>query len=705
MTSNLRLSYNFVLVTIATFFAGCYNLDVKNADGGDQPTSVDGRAGETARGVDRTAVNAQDGSSANEASLDAPTTPDLGGYRVDGISGEALEGDKDASGIKDVGLPVEALGLDALAADTSVADAREADLAMQDAPNAYGNPPDAPGPAPDAVLACTGACCQDSDCATCQSCSMSSHTCVSVISNDDPLNRCAGTCDATGACKSKKGQACSTVANGCASGTTCADGYCCDKECKGTCEACDVTPGTCTTLGSGATPRAGRTACTASDTTCAGKCDGNSPACFYTDVACGAAATCTTATYQPQGHCGAGACVVPAAYSCPTNQTCSSSTNACACQLSTCGTACVNLDSDPKNCGACGHDCLGGPCSGGYCRPYKLGDVATGKISLGGLVPDGAKVYAITQTPTRSDTSKVWQMDASTPGIPVKVPPDMVYITQCIIDGTMVWPIDLGTSGNVVFGYCSVSGCAASTRSFTHVGQTGATLSVYPRCDAANKEIVWAEQFTPTAGGGSTYNIIRSSVTGTNMRQMTSFPFENGATSAYMNSFPIGRSDQLIFTRTTGTKVELFSISTTTNNVAPVLLASGATGTPVDLQNGVTLANDNLLVWSWNNDSSYRVPLPNGVGTSTPPVFDSNYVVIMAGIIDNYHFYGLLTNNPSGMLWCSLPTCVASVLSTDDDFSLADPNSFTQDAGAIYWSVATASNDGFAIWKVAKQAY
>jgi hypothetical protein len=35
----------------------------------------------------------------------------------------------------------------------------------------------------------------------------------------------------------------------------------------------------------------------------------------------------------------------------------------------------VDLDIDPGNCGACGHDCLGGDCVDGHCRPVMLFDV------------------------------------------------------------------------------------------------------------------------------------------------------------------------------------------------------------------------------------------------------------------------------------------------------------------------------------------
>lgn len=40
-----------------------------------------------------------------------------------------------------------------------------------------------------------------------------------------------------------------------------------------------------------------------------------------------------------------------------------------------CSSTCADLSSDPKNCGACGHDCLGGKCSAGQCQPVAFADV------------------------------------------------------------------------------------------------------------------------------------------------------------------------------------------------------------------------------------------------------------------------------------------------------------------------------------------
>ena len=48
------------------------------------------------------------------------------------------------------------------------------------------------------------------------------------------------------------------------------------------------------------------------------------------------------------------------------------------------------LASDPHNCGACGHDCLGGTCMLGVCQPMVL---ATSNDQVGGIAVDAANVY------------------------------------------------------------------------------------------------------------------------------------------------------------------------------------------------------------------------------------------------------------------------------------------------------------------------
>jgi hypothetical protein len=45
----------------------------------------------------------------------------------------------------------------------------------------------------------------------------------------------------------------------------------------------------------------------------------------------------------------------------------------CEAGLVACTTSCVAVESNPDNCGTCGHSCLGGACKAGVCQPVTLG--------------------------------------------------------------------------------------------------------------------------------------------------------------------------------------------------------------------------------------------------------------------------------------------------------------------------------------------
>jgi hypothetical protein len=244
-------------------------------------------------------------------------------------------------------------------------DALSPDTASRDT-----GPADVPAPTPDVAIGCPGACCADTDCqGTCQVCS-ANHTCIAAINKDDPTGRCAGTCDATGACKSKQGQACQTTAS-CLNGMTCSpDGRCCDRECKGACEACDLatSPGICTAITG--TPHPGHATCEGTSLDCAGSCMGAANGqCTWPATACGQA-SCTTLTnsqaqpigtsFVAKGTCSAGTCATPSATSCAGGVICASGTG--------CKPSCV-VDSDCLTGNTCGSGgtCVGKKATGGSC--------------------------------------------------------------------------------------------------------------------------------------------------------------------------------------------------------------------------------------------------------------------------------------------------------------------------------------------------
>jgi hypothetical protein len=230
----------------------------------------------------------------------------------------------------------------------------------------------------------TTGCCAQSDCpGACRACS-AANTCVAVVNADD-TDSCAGTCDATGACKSNPGQTCQTGA-GCITGTTCApDGYCCNTACANSCEACDLPGflGTCTPIASG-NPHGNRAACGSAGTTCGGTC-GNRPdgACAYPTTSCGGPQVCVGGVRRSASVCdGAGQCPAPVMTTCATGcnaagndcLTCAAGQAVCngtCCQAGQgcCSGACVDTTSSPQHCGGGCQICAGlrTRCSAGQC--------------------------------------------------------------------------------------------------------------------------------------------------------------------------------------------------------------------------------------------------------------------------------------------------------------------------------------------------
>jgi hypothetical protein len=104
----------------------------------------------------------------------------------------------------------------------------------------------------------------------------------------------------------------------------------------------------------------------------------------------------------------------------------------------------VNLNTDGKNCGACGHDCLGGACSAGACQPVVL---ASGQVAPGAVALDGANVYWLTTgAPSASNpwTGSVMKMPKAG-GSPTAI------ITPAIDPEACNHPVELVVTGASIF--------------------------------------------------------------------------------------------------------------------------------------------------------------------------------------------------------------------------------------------------------------
>ena len=649
---------------------------------------------------------------------DAALLPDLVGR--DTMSGSDLS-------TGDV-TPADALG-DVTLADVTP-DVPGADVALPDAvpdvPVRDSNAPDLPLSPGDTAPTCPSGkvlcgsqcidpppvgCCAASDCTgSCMTCG-SDHTCVAAKNQDDPNKVCAGTCDATGACKKKKGQSCQSVATDCVSGTTCSpEGVCCDSACTGTCEACDLAanPGTCTTLSAGSAPHKGHTACVATDTACAGTCNGNSASCTYPATACGTA-TCTGLVYQPKGACSAGACAMPTTQTCANlcsataggctgvctpdklqcstsnanvpqkcsasgawqdqtacgnGFTCSAGACICATPKSACGTSCVDLQgTDANNCGSCDHSCLGGTCSAGKCQPATV-------VSGMGANPVVLGV----------DSQYLYYQATPTPGLPVVF--SRVARTVVAGSGTALFTPGfndtlygvVGTSlifkygtGNVAV--CSIVNPASSTTSCaTTVNQVPDSYfgHIIPWRSPSGPNFAYQMQ-----GALNPLDIYWTSTSLDTVKQVSDLD-----TSAYYGDFFVAQN--LVYWISTSNSVTSLWVANTSSNSNNSKIATGLSGSL-----GIADANaQSVLLWDANSGDGTIYRLAAGTVASPTPL--TSMVTPPSNL--------LVTEDASWVYWfdsngnlsrCSPSGCASTktVIATGQQPNAA----LYQDTTALYW--------------------
>jgi Stigma-specific protein, Stig1 len=327
-----------------------------------------------------------------------------------------------------------------------------------------------------------------------------------------------------------------------------------------------------------------------------------------------------------------------------------------------CGGSCVDLDKDPKNCGMCGHDCLGGDCVLGVCQPIEIANSQGDEMVV---VVDDQYVYwagaGAVVGKKRSDNSG---------DITVLVPAasNEVAYFGAVVGQTFFWANDYKDKG--IRG-CALPSCAGGPSLL--IPSTGLLNSMTYSASAAT--FFWSQFMSiwhQPMPGGTAEELI---------------PTTNEAVM-------VASDDSFVYWSEYDSTAKIREIrKAKLNGGSSSSLATGLTSLAAMTPYGKALY---ILYGSdfghWNLGT---VALPNGIGTGTPTLLASAGELALGLAVDDSGVYWTQQDGTNGSIrHCSLDGCAGGA----EIIALTSaPQGIATDATAVYW----ASTDGF-IMKVAK---
>jgi hypothetical protein len=316
-----------------------------------------------------------------------------------------------------------------------------------------------------------------------------------------------------------------------------------------------------------------------------------------------------------------------------------SNDGACSPPYTVCGGTCVNTNNNGQNCGACGHDCLGGGCIGGVCQPVTL---ASGLGDALGVAVDATNVYF-----TEGNAGTVAKAPLTATGVVTPLATGLPTTVGVAVD----------TSGNVYFATNAPSGgitkIPAGTTTLTPIASQANAFWLVT--DGAH--VYW----TSNTGNASVWQV--------------------GVTGGTPTAIATGQA------WTTGIAMTATNVywGTESNNdgIWSYAIGPGTVTQIVTGQNNArAVAVDSSNVY-WADDSTsgvvYQQPLGGGTQTQLSSGDGNPYWMVADAV--NSHVYW--TDSSSGhIMRATIGMAGSGALLWSD----SAPRQITQDAKAIYWA-------------------
>jgi hypothetical protein len=326
--------------------------------------------------------------------------------------------------------------------------------------------------------------------------------------------------------------------------------------------------------------------------------------------------------------------------------------------------ACVDTQSDRNNCGACGHDCLGGDCQAGQCQPLQLAQYRRDLLTIS----VGAQYVYVTDDAQYMGRANKDGSDLTPLALPSFA--SSVFLGgHAEEDGDRVfYTWNDAANGGFRTAYCSTSDCDGTTVPFGSLYSQSFTI------DHTNHRVFWIEPTPARFWVASTLGTPSGAAIPSADLPVTS------STLAY------DQGGVLFWNGTTLERLpasggSFGTLSTAAGSSAPAL-------------------NSTTVFWSDGSAIVY-VPLPNGTGDAPNKLVD---VASASSVVaDDTSVYWATSGS---LETCLIASCAASRKSLP-----AAGDSLHQlaiDQRAVYWIASTyVSTDGGAlntgsVWKLAK---
>ena len=315
----------------------------------------------------------------------------------------------------------------------------------------------------------------------------------------------------------------------------------------------------------------------------------------------------------------------------------------------------INTQTDGKNCGTVGHDCLGGPCTAGQCQPVLIAQYLRDPMSMA----IGTNVVCETSNGGLIGCAHKDGSDLQPFAYPAETA-NAFLGGRAVIDGNRLIFAQLIAAGGFQLAICDIGNCESTSQAF------GSPYTQYATVDPIGHKMYWID-------GTS---IFSASTVGTPQPAQLLF---DAAGATVGTPFLFSRSG-LLFTwaMTSGNVIDRIPISVNGSSTTAVFVGSGQ----------ASATNDQSVFWD-DTDGIRSVPLPNGIGGG------SN--LVLAGVtgariaVDQTSVYW--TASP-GVATCTIANCAATrrqlppgpSTAMDAPFSTRD---VVVDDTAIFWVVST----------------